>query len=397
MPELSAADLVALQLDMVYGPYLMRPDVQMLTLDHAPISDLSGRVLDGQVDCKLEAKVATRSATLTLADPRREVAIDGVSAAAGAVFYDKQIQIGIWFKGPRLGRWILIPVFCGPITEASREGWQTTITSQGKERLATGMVWEPRTYPAGSKRIDVVRDLLARAGEHPSRILTTDLPGSLPKPLALLRNDNAWTAAKGILESINRQGLYDGRGDFRTRSWPNDPKITFRGGLDIGGTMLTQPKVTYPEATSWNGVWVRGPKKPNGKRPEFTSWLPANHPLSPWARQRNGAPFRMAYAVEANSVRTVAEAREVADRHLIRLVREIVNIEVEVMPNWLLEPGDVVAFTSPALGYAEQVLKEFSLPVVGGASMVLGAVKSVSRPQRKVRKAPPRKKTRQAA
>lgn len=374
---LDADEMVALHDDMRYGPYLMQPSVQMLSLDHEVLADLSDRVTAGQVDCKLEGKVSTRSCSVTLVDPRREVAIDGADAGDGALFYDKMISASVRFKGPRIGRWIDIPLFCGPMTNGARTGYTAVVTAQGKERLATGMIWTTRTYTAGTQKIAVVRDLLEQTGEAPSRILLPDLTARIPKDIPLDRLDTSWPSVMSVTASMNRQGMYDGLGDFRVRNWPDDPKVVLTDGN--GGTILTHPEVTYDQYAGWNGVCVRGPVKRSGKRIEKTIWLPRAHPLSPWSRQRGGVPFRMAYVVTNEKVRTEGEAEQVAQRYLRRLVREIVNVRADVMPNWLLEPADVVAFRTLELGNIEQVLREFSLPLTAGTAMSIGATKVLTR------------------
>ena len=378
---LDATELEALAEDMRRGPYLLQPSVQMLSLDHEVLADLSDRVMEGQVDCKLDGRVSTRSATITLVDPAQQVAIDGQDPAAGALFYDKMIAAGVRFKGPRIGRWVHIPVITGPLSTASRAGHTAQITVQGKERLATGQVWTARTYQAGTQKVEVLRNLLEETGEAPGRIQLPGLTGRIPKDLGLDRLDTTWPSVMSLATSMNRQAMYDGRGDFRLRAWPEDPKVVLTDGT--GGTILTRPEVTYDQYAGWNGVWVRGPVKKNGKRVQSTMWLPREHPLSPWSRARGGVPYRMALRVDSPKIRSQAEADEVAERHLRRLVREVVNVRVDVMPNWLLEPGDVYAIRTLALGNVEQVATEFSLPLTAGVSMSLGAVKRLQRPVRR--------------
>lgn len=385
---LAADELLALSEDLRHGPYLMQPHVQLLDLDHRVLSDLSDRVTAGQVDFKLDGKVSTRTCSIELVDPSREIAIDGADVSDGALFYDKMISAGVRVKGPRVGRWVTIPVFCGPMTNAARAGWTAKVTAQGKERLATGMVWEPRNYVATSPKIATIRSLLEETGEDPDRILLPNLPGRLPKDISLGRTDRAWPPVVSIADSMSRQALYDGRGDFRIRAWPEDPVLTITDGT--GGTILSHPEVTYDSWQGFNGVWVRGPLKRSGKRPSAVVWLPGNHPLSPMARRRGGVLFRQALVVENAKVRTDGEAREIAERHLRRLVRETVSVKVDVMPNWLLEPADVVAVQTPALGHLEQTLGEFSLPLTAGVPMSLGVVKHLQRPTRRRRsKVPP--------
>jgi hypothetical protein len=378
---LDADEMVALHDDMRYGPYLMQPSAQLLTLDHEVLSDISDRVIDGQVDCKLDGKASTRTCGITLFDPGREVAIDGADAGDGAFFYDKMLATGVRFKGPRIGRWVHIPTFCGPITNGGRAGYTATVTAQGKERLAMGMVWDIRNYTAGDQKIDVIRDLLVQTGEAPSRVRLPDLTGRIPKDIPLERTDTSWPEVMDVSNSMNRQPMYDGRGNFRLRGWPDDPKVVFTDGN--GGTILTHPEVTYDQYDGWNGVTVIGPTKRTGKRIEKTIWLPRNHPLSPWSRARGGVPYRKAYIVTNAKVRTEGEAEQVAQRYLRRNIREVVNVVADVMPNWLLEPGDVVTFRTPQLGNIEQVLREFSLPLTLGTPMSIGAVRYLTGPKRR--------------
>lgn len=381
MPELTAVELVELEADMRTGPYLMRPVAHLLDLEHRVLDDLSDLILDGQVDCKVDGTTAmratTRTLSLTLADPVRQVALDGTSAAAGAAFYDKMIHAAIDFKGPRLDRWVRIPVFTGPIVSATRPGLSASITAQGKERLAGGMVWQTKVYKKGSSKVAAIRDLLEGAGEAPGRIKLPGTDSRLPKDLAIERRDPAWTHVRDLVAGMGRQGMYDARGDFRIRPWPGDAQWLVRDGE--GGNIVTDPQVTYDAFDGYNGVRIVGPEK-SGKRIVYTAWLPAAHPLSPAARARGGVPFRRALAPEPiKHLRTEAEAKGYAGYYLKRLGREIVKIQVDVLPNWLLEPADVVAIATLGLGRAEQVMNEFTIPLMPGVPMSLGVSRPVGR------------------
>lgn len=374
LPDLSAAEMAALVADLRYGPYLMQPVVKMLDLDHRELDDLSGRFLDGQVD----VNPAGTTMTVTIVDPRRQIALDGSSPATGAIFYDKMLAASVRIKGPRIGRWVTIPAFCGPVTSGSRSGPTAVINCGSKQSLALGAIWKSTVYKAGARKAAVITDLLVNAGEAPSRIKVPGLPATLPKDLAIPAIDPAYPYVADLVRSTGRQGFYDVRGDFRVRDFPRDPTLLFADGE--GGNVLAEPEVTYDAYEGFNGVQVIGAATA-GKRVSYTAWLPAGHPLSPEARKRGGVPYRRPYQIKNNSIRSVAEAKHVALEYLFRFGRETVKATVEVMPNWLLEPDDVVTIDTRLTGRLDQAIDTFSLPLAPGGSMTLGANRVIKRPR----------------
>lgn len=392
LPALTGAELRALVDDMRLGPYIARPSVQLLDLDHNLLDDLSDRVIDGQVDWKLGpvgrlgGAVSASSATLTLADTSKVVAVDGNSATTGAVFYDQMLSAGVEFAGPRLGRTIRIPLFTGPLTKAVRANGQLAVNCEGKERLATGMVGQTVTYRRGTDKLAVVKDLLIRAGEHPTRIQAPGNASNLPDDLTLTDQDLPWNSVRAVAASMNRHALYDGRGNFRVRNPSADPVWTATDTVNspdgLGGALLTAPEVTYDGFNGYNGVRVTGPTY-SGRRISVTVWLPAGHPLSPTSRKRNGVPYKRYLVMEQSLMRDAAEANEIAIAALRRMTREFITVTADILPMWLLEPGDVVAWRVGGIGYLEQTLTDFSVPLLPGAPMSLGATKPIPRPRPK--------------
>lgn len=364
---LSASDLRTLNATLATH-HEIRVRVQVLTLSGAHSVDLSAMLLDGQINVDATADV-TRTASLSLLDPTRSLSIDSSGPADAAIFMDRMVRVT--YGVAVAGAWVDVPVFTGPVTKLTRTGSVLAVEASGLESLALSPAWRPLNLRKGTRKTDAIRLILSeRAGE--SVFSVPSLSARLPKTLSLGQQDVPWTVARSLASSLGRQLFYDGAGVCRLRSWPNTPLFTF------GGEQLTSPlQLAYSPATA-NAVQVLGATPNGAKSPiAYTSVAPANHPLSPWALARNGVPHYIGNFVQDDSVRSVAEAKALADHVLAQSLIEAVDASFDALPTPHLEPGDLVAAHTDE-GHVTFRLQRYSLPLTTSGTMSVGYHANVS-------------------
>lgn len=347
--------------------------VQVLNLAGDRLSDVSDRLLDGQVNVDADADI-TRTCSLSLLDPNRRLHFDSDSPSDGALYLDRMVRVVYAVKVPTVG-WVSCPVFTGPVTKLDREDAVVTVEASGKEVFAMGACWRPMTLKKGHNRIDAIRTILKeRAGE--TRFSFPEGSARLPKDFALGRETVPWLAARRLARGIDKQLFYDGRGVARLRNHPEH--VTFRFEAGDGGMVLTEPQVAYTTDEVKNIVWVRG-GTPKGKKRAVSYWkaAPRSHPLSPVRLGRNGVPRYLLEVIDDGHIRSVTEAKRVAESKLKQLLLEQVEVNFDALPNPQLDPMDLVRVKTDEFGMTFR-LKQFSLPLGTGDAMSLGYVKRVS-------------------
>lgn len=364
---LSSASLRALNAALATH-HEIRVRVSILTLSGAYSADLSSALLDGQVNVDSSADV-TRSASLTLLDPNRSLSIDSNSPSDSALFMDRLVRIN--YGVVVSGAWVDVPVFTGPITKLSRTGDTLSVEASGMESLAQTPAWHPLNLRKGTRKTDAIRLILSeRAGETTFAIPT--MGSRLPKPLSLGPQDIPWKVARSIATGLGCQLFYDGHGTCRLRQWPGTSVYTVQPAA-----MMSPLQLAYSPATA-NAVQVIGATPKGAKAPiTYSTVAPASHPLSPQALGRNGVPRYLPAFVQDDTIRSVAEAKVVADHQLSQGLLEAVTASLDVLPLPHLEPGDVVtAYTDE--GHVTFRLSSFSLPLTTGGSMSVGYLRNVS-------------------
>jgi hypothetical protein len=373
---LSSADRRTL-LATMFDHHRMRVLVQSTALDGSFDADLSDKLLDGQVDVDISGDV-TRTASLTLLDPNGSLDFDSDSPADAALFLDRMIRIWVGIRvdyGHGNGdEWQDIPVFTGPITSLSRDGSTVDIECQGKEALCMGAVWRPMTLKKNTGKVAAIRTILKeRAGE--TRFDLPSLRARLPNAISLGREAVPWTRARQIARSLgNHQLFYDGRGVCRLRRWPHRPALTFHAD-----TLLSEPQVSYAQDSTINAIFIKG-GVPKGKRRRLTAEVfpTYRHPLSPARLGRNGVPRFLMESVENPHIRTVAAATHLARTRLRHGLAQAIDASFDVLPCYLLEPGDLVRAVPPSGSPVTVTAHTFSLPLTAGAPMTVGYLRNVS-------------------
>jgi hypothetical protein len=310
--------------DTLRASYEMRIRASLLDLEGDTLRPL--RVTDGQVNGDAGG-VPTRTASVDMLDapevgPNRMVRVEyGVLTAAG---------------------WVDLPLITGvvPPNGAERQGRVTSVTLHGKESLAFAPVLRPVTVPGRMHADKAIRVLL---GEHSgeTRFDLGDMP-RLGRDVTVERGESLWSGVQTIARRVGRQVFYDGRGVCVGRRPPGNRSVTFRDGNR--GSVLSVPARSMSGEDVINVVDVTGGTPKGAKKPIRVPALvaPSSHPLSPRKLGRNGVPRSLPLAIEDDSIRSTAEARERQRAELRDGLRRGLEVAVDVVPDPRVEELDLV-------------------------------------------------------
>lgn len=232
----------------------LRVAVTVMTLDHELLATADCEVLSGQVDVDVFQQ-AKRSLQIDLMDPGNGLNLDPATLADAPLLADRLISVtyGVWSHS--LPRWVDVPVFTGQITTALRTGDTVAITAHDKAALSSGPCSMNRTWPKGSRKTDVIKGMLAMAGER--FIDIPHRPDKVTTPVTIASMDDIWRRSEELSFTFGdvRQ-LYDGRGYVVHRPRTSAVRWRFAGGE--GGDLLSEPKFGYDLAEMRNLVVVHG-------------------------------------------------------------------------------------------------------------------------------------------
>lgn len=359
-------------------PHRARTLLRVEALDGTPGASLMDYFDDGQVDLDNSAAV-TRTATITLHDPRRSLPFVSDHPSDTALFMDRMIRVS---ASTLVGEeWVTHPVFTGPVTKLDRDGDLVTAECQGKEVLALGSSWAPMTLAKGMKKTDAIRRIMVeRAGETVFDI--PDLPARLPTHVVLSRESVPWLVARRIARSMALQLFYDGAGVCTLRKVPGVVGFAFTGARHV----TSPPQISWSTDAVVNAVLVQG-AIPKGSKTHVHAPAVAqlNHPLSPWRLGRNGAPRYLTpggQIVQDDMLKTVAECQARADKIVHDGLLMAVDASFDSIPVPFLDPGDLCRVSTDD-GDVTFRLGKFSLPlsVASGSAMSVGYQRRVTRPR----------------
>lgn len=349
-------------------------------------ADLSGHLLDGQVNLDLDAEV-TRQATLTLDDPDHSLHLDSTAPAQGAMFADRMVGITYGVYVDDLAQWVNVPVFVGPVVSLSRDGDSVELSCLGKEHLSQGQCWRGLAFKKGANTLDTIRTILRTRGGETSFDFPT--AGDLTKKrlkdgLSLSRMSVPWVEAQKLARSINAQLFYDGRGRCVLRGRGTADAWTFEDG--DGGTVLTPPDVSFTLDGLVNAVYVKG-GKPKGAQQAVraTAVAPRSHPLSPYRLGRtvrlggkNVVVPRYLVAEEENDkLRSRKTANARAKQVLRQALEQGVDVQFDALPVPHLDLGDVVRLKTSEASIPF-TFRKASLPLTHSGVMSVGHVRRVT-------------------
>lgn len=355
--------------------------MSVLDLNHRYISDVSALLIDGQVNYSLWEKI-THAATLTLLDPDSQVGFDTQSPSDNALFADRMIRIVYSVWSELLPRWVDVPIFCGPVTNVSRDDAVLSVECQGKESLymEPSMAWTAKTYPKGTRLTSTVWDVLKNKGGETK----FDLPEwttTLPRNYSLSPEHAIWDFVLWVVGSkLHRQVFYDGRGVLRMRTTSTVAAFTF-----TEAHLTSIPKLTYDMSMIRNTVRVKG-ATPEGK-PQIVAnrWLPATDPASSTALSRNGVRRNLVEVVDDSTLVTQAAANAKAQETLdwLRIGNVGFDFESFVIPH--LEPGDTFQLTTQNTSIRLRA-GQFSIPLRAGQAQSNGSHRRLSSNRARIRR-----------
>lgn len=349
--------------------------IQLMTLSHGYLSELSDMLLSGQVNIDSTADV-TRSVTMDLRDPKHQLKLDDKAPQDGSLYFTKMVKVTFVISTPGFGTHYYIPIFCGPLSKVDRNGPIVSIEAQGKETLSSQTPWTARTYKPGWKKTSVITDILAATGE--TKFQFVDRASRLGKPGISAKRDKKftfWLLAKKIAKGMNLQLFYDGRGIARLRKPPQKAVYEFADD----GVMLTLPQVSYDQKDGFaNAVEVIG-GKPKGAKKKIRYRLVANHnhPMSPWNIGRNGTPRFIPMVIEDDSIKSKKAAKAVAKRNLKMALGQSVSVAFDSLPVPFLEEMDLVRFKTET-GAGQFRIEQMSIPLTADGTSSIGYLKNVT-------------------
>lgn len=337
-----------------------RVEVHLLELDTGKhISDLSDRLLDGDVTYDITADV-TRTLDLRLVDTHRgNLGFDPVDASRSPVHRSKALHVIDSRFIPALGAWVDWPVFWGPVWDFARDGAEIMVTGHSLERQALGSVWQTFSFKAHkAKTTDCIRRLLAAVGDINAAV--PDLPHTIPHDLVLHSTDQVWPHVKELAASIDHHVFYSGAGRFVMRSYNQKPVYHFHRSL-LGPVKPTRGTIAH-------NVWlVLGPN-PKGPKPRPRGVATLGGSSSPAGLSRHGVPHRLVQKIERQHLKTNADAQKIANR----LAREhgVVHtgLAFDSLPLPHLEEYDMVGVEDATMGTTRVRMRQWNLPLGGGPS-----------------------------
>lgn len=360
----------------------------LLDLQHTLVDDVTHMLMDGQVDGAQEQANPlriTRAAQVELLDPRHRVGFDTSNPVSGQVFVDRMLRVVYSVHDIVAGEWVDIPVFTGPVVHGRRTGPMMRVEAVSKDWLVDRPAWKVITYPKGTRKVDMIRDLLVKHTGESTRYL--DIPewgARLPSQQVLGRETSVWDRITKLAKSMDAQAFYDGRGVFRLRRVSNNVVFTFRDGSASTDTepafVLSEPQAQFEGGGTEivNTVWVLGADLGKGKRVEATAYPPKDHPLSPWRMGRNGVPLHRVEKVEDEAIRSDAEAQTLADNIMASRLRSYVSVTLNSLAVPFLEISDMCGLHTRGTVVPTFRLPQFSLPLSHAGVMSVGTRRKVS-------------------
>lgn len=365
---LSAADLRLFNASLATH-HSVRVTVQVLDLNHAYKGDLTGYLLDGQVNIDGSAEV-TRSMTAEFRDPDGRIQFDSSSPADGALYYDRMLRVIYSVKSDLLPRWVDVPIFCGPVTKVTRTADSINVEAQGKESLVIPPVaaFTGRTYAKGWSRARLVAEIMRTYGGE-TKFSIPSLTDRTPGPVVMQPESNIWATAKSVNGSFSAQHLfYDGRGVLVRRPRPRTSVFTFSTGR--GGNVTTNPTINYEIADVRNIVTVKGAIPKGKKTPvQATVSLPRTHPMNHWNMGRGGKARFLLEVITDDNMKTAAQAAALATARVNSLALQNIDVQFDALVIPHLEPLDIFTLSTPDFAVTAAYTRA-TIPLVGATGSV---------------------------
>lgn len=322
------------------------------------ISDLSDRLLDGEVQYDVTADVS-RTLDVRLVDDRRaNLGFDPVDASSAPIHRSRMLRVtdARWID--QLGVWVGWRVFTGPVYDFERDAGEIMVTAHGLERQALGAIWDTMHFKAKKAKItDVIRQLLAAVGDVNASV--PDLDHKLPHDLVLHQTDIAWPHIQKLAAAADHYAFYDGAARFRMRRHQQKPVAHFDARWLLSDV---KPHRGALEHNTWIvlGPNPKGPKE----RPRGVAFL--RGPNSPAGLARHNVGHHLVNKREMDHLKHDRQAQKIADRMALEHGTVRTDLSFDVIPPPFLEEHDMVGVTSEAFGKARVRGRQWNLPLAGG-------------------------------
>lgn len=352
-------DEMAYVLRRLRTSYVLSARVQILDLEHNYLSNITRKVLDGQVSVNYDADDATRALDLLLFDPDYDLGFDTSTLNDGVWFLDRMVQVVIEFYVPELARVIEVPIFTGPVTGFKRKKSSVTLQAAGKDVFARKS-WPRLTITKGTLYTEAVRQILADLGETKFRWEDSNA-SKLANDRVIDRNSEVspWGQCRQMVGPLGMRLFYDGEGYAVLRK-RNDvtPVFDFRDG-DPNGTVLTQPEVDGDYERIANIVRAES-TDPENKKAVWEETVPTSSPIHPSKLTRGGRPMYLGVVVQQDSITTEASARSAARSELADRQYAAYSVSFDALPMWMLEESDTITVNVENV-VTTTVLRSFAL------------------------------------
>ena len=379
---LSSADLAAFH-NTLAANHEIRVTLQLMTLEHVAIRDLSAMLVDGQVN--IDSTVTDgcdRSASLTLFDPEHASGVTSANPDELIALPKLMLRIKYGVRAATSGAaWVDVPIFTGPILTATPAWPDVAVELQGKEVLVRHCQHGTRTWAAGTSKRQVVSDLLTMSGESATYMQLDTSAATLSAPVTLAQEDDPWALANTLASQMGMSLFYDGRGVALMTRRSTSPVYTFRTGT--GGNLLDEPNAVTDALGEGlvNRIRVTGQPaaESTAADPVGVAYAPATHPLSPARLGRRGVGQVWTREVDDDKATTAALATSKAQSLLdAEIWRDGIDVELSTLPAPHLEQFDVCRLQTDRFGL-NFTLRKMSIPLTCSEPASVGALRSVSR------------------
>lgn len=361
-------DLLRTHHRVTIGCYIL--DTQRNVLGNA-----TGRVISGAVDMDVDASV-TRSGKISILDPNQDLGLNFSGATMGSDYYTRMVTIHYVVENFERTAWYSIPIFTGPIVDATRDGVVVNLEFKGMETYAMYGLLHDHAWPPGWLRSQIIVNAMTGfAGEVHFRDWSGG-GGTMATYYGMAAGENLWEKCKELADAMACHIYYDGNGVLNMK-----PK-TAASYFNLDTTWLTEePDLAFEIEKIKNVVRVEGATVPTGPDTSakliYEAWPPPQHPFSPQSLARYGVPRVMPRIIEDNALGSFADMSTVAWQNLGWDLLASAGCTAVSLVAPFLEEFDVVTLNHPKL-YINVSVGKWTIPLIGDAEMSLNMFTSTS-------------------
>lgn len=377
---LSAADQRVFE-EALLGDYAVNARVSVLDMDQQMVGQVTGGVLSGQVDVDSSQDVE-RTCTVEVRDPGNHLGLVAADPQSPPVLATRMVRIEHGVRVPRLGRWVWVPLFTGPISKAAMDDGKVTITGKGKESLLGAATSRTTTYKKGSRKTDIIANQIAKQGEEFRQI--TRWSDKTTSDIVIASTQAPWPVLKQLARELSGSSSnypwlgYDGRGICVLKSHSQAVRWRFDQAQ-----IMSDPQIDVDTESMCNFV-VATPNDTGSKTKlkQATARLAKSDPFSPESLSRGGVPRFVRDEITGDWT-SQKQIQAAANARLDSVSRASVTVSMDTLVIPHLEPRDVVRIVTDKWTWDMQLTK-FTIPLAASQAMSHGRT-VVVRPKAKMR------------